>query len=284
MALYKSPLSTLIDTINTQNRLSLNLEEYRFSEPVPITPTHTRGDNTELRISSKDLQSTYSGSVVVTYRRLALSEVAHQGNVTIPSKGLQTTRDVYERINQYYGTVFTDDDIVIRSLTEEEMEAPTTISIQAKATSYGWIGSTSVSVREGGYELKDHLVYTKLVGFDYPNNAVSKPFGHIYSYWRDFSGHYDGLIQLTLGKSTANNSILKSALEAVTNEPWVTAGMARYSLQGADVKEIVKPAEENNKNYNVRYDNAIKVELNDSYNLGIGGYLILHFNTPIEYL
>lgn len=283
MALYKSPLDTLILRLNSQNGLNLNVQEYDFSEPEPI-PTSGRGDNTELLITSKGLQSTYSGKVTVTYRRLALSEVAHQGSVTIPSKDLNTTRDVYERINEYYGTVFTDDDIVIRDLTPEEKEAPSTITIQTKPTSYGWIGSATIAVREGGYILGDHLHYRNLVGFDYPNNQVHKPFGHIYSYYRDFSSEYYNLMELEIGRSQANVLKLKGILERVTGDSWNTVGLARYSLQGAEVMEFSKPTEENSDFYNKRYDNAVMVKLNDTYNLGIGGYLVLHFNTPIELL
>lgn len=283
MALYKLPLVTLVETINAQNGLNLNLSEYKFSDPKVI-PSAGLSDNTELTISSKDRQSTYSGQTTVTYRRLPLTEVVHQGNITIPSKGLSTTRDVYQAINRYYGTVFNDEDIEVRDLTGDELNPSTTIAIRALPNSYGWIGTATVSVREGGYELKDHLIYTEMDGFDYPNNRVNKPFGHIYSYWRDFSGHYESLIDIPMGRNPANVSILKTALEAVTGDAWATAGQSRYSLQGCDVLELVHPMADQLENYNRRYDNAVRVRLNDTYNTGIGGELILHFNTPIDLL
>lgn len=281
MAIYKNPFDELLASIAKQG-VPLTPSEYDISAPVPMDEPG-EFDNTEIEIVAKDLQSTFSGRVKVTYRRLPLSEIKTQAPMVLPCHTINSTRDIYRLINRHYGTAFTDHDIEVRQLTAEEKTIPSTIVIQAKPGSYGWVGSLEVGTRLGGYELSDHVTTLSLGGFDYPGSRVTKPFGHMYSYWRDFTSEFELLQTVELGNSQVTLEALAEALSHVTGNAWQTTGRARYSLEGAVVTEIDTPYETNVQGlFNNRYEHAIKVELDDDNTLGLGGYLVLHYNTPVD--
>lgn len=279
MSIYTNPLDEVFNSIAKQG-VTLVPSEYHIGPPIAI-PVENGFDNTSFELVSKDLQSTYSGRITLTYHRLKLDDLALQAALIVPAQSVSTTRDVYKLVNRHFGTVFTDDDIVIRDLTAEEKELPSTIRIEAKEGSYGWTGSVEVSTRAGGYILSEHVVKLNLGGYDYPGSRVSRPFGHIYSYWRDFTTQYDALQQVVLGDDPENMEIIRSALQEVTKDKWLLEGRTRYALQGAKVIDIAEPFLERSEVYNSRYDHAIKVQLDDDFSLGMGGYVVLHYSKPV---
>ncbi len=279
MSIYVNPLDEVFRSIAKQG-VTLIPSEYHIGLPVAI-PVVNGFDNTSFELVSKDLQSTYSGRRTLTYRRLDLADLAVQTTLIVPCSDILDTRDVYRLVNRYFGTVFTDDDIVIRNLTTEEKTIPSTILLEAKPNSYGWIGSVNVSTRIGGYELANHVTNVNLGGYDYPGSKVNRPFGHLYSYWRDFTGQFDTLQQVVLGNSPANLELIRSAMSANTGEAWLMEGRVRYSLEGATVTEITTPFLTPSDFYNNRYEYAIKVQLDDNFSIGMGGYIVLHYNKPL---
>jgi len=284
MSIYKNPLDNIFETINRDNKINLVQNEYFISAPRPIAVT-TWGANTEMDLTSKSLQSAYSGSITIKFRRLPLVDLKVQGKLLIPAHELTTTRDVYLLLNRYYGTKFTDDDIVVRDLLPDEMIIPGVVTLTANANSYGWTGSVEVPTRIGGYELSKEVKVTKLPGFDYPGSRVNRPFGHIYSFWRDFTGEYSTLQDVVLGDAPDNLEKVRAALQAVTGDAWVTEGRVRFSLEGATVTEIDTPASigpEYAGDFNPRYEHAIRVVLDSNFSLGLEGYLVLHYNTPFD--
>lgn len=277
MSLYKSPLQMVVDSINRLNKLDLVADEYNFGAPVALaTP---RGlINTEIEISAKGPNSAFSGSVVVGYHRLALAELADQVSLVVPVMEVNTTLDVALAINRNFGTVFTAADIVVRDLTTEEKVIPGTIVLEASVTGYGWIGSVEVGTRAGGYSLPTYLTNRALVGMNYPTPVTTRPYAHMYSYWRDCSDQYDRLstVQVGVGQLEA----IRDALIDITGDAWVVSGTGRYTLDGATVTDVAVPREV--EDYNSRYDHAIKVLLNDATSLGLTGSLVLHFNEPLD--
>lgn len=281
MAIYAHPLDTIIRTINTQNKIDLKQDDYLFGDPVVLNDSVT-ADNTSLKITSKNLQSSHSGTVTVTYRRLRLQDVAVQGVISIPAITLTNTRQVYELLNRYYGTIFTDDDIVVRNLTGDELTIPGSITITAKSTSYGWVGSATIYTRVGGYELADHMVKKSLIGFDYPGSRVTRPFAHMYSYWRDFTSYYSVLQTVALGNSPETLLALQTALQGITGDNWPLTGTGRYSLFNAQVVEIVLPERDRLTTFNKRYQYGIRVKLDPMSTLGLEGLMTLHYNRPFD--
>lgn len=278
MPLYKAPLQAVVDSINRLNKLDLVAEEYTFSTPQALaTP---RGQiNTEIEITAKDQWSAYSGSVVVGYRRLPLSELSAQVNLVVPLTAANTTLDIALALNKYFSTVFTADDIIVRDLTEEEKTIPSTILLEANPTSYGWIGSVEVGTRVGGYHLPTYLTVRSLSGMNYPTPVSTRPYAHIYSYWRDFSEQYELLKDVAPG--TEDLEKVRQALQAGTLDTWVLEGSGRYTLDGASILEVAEPRLRP-EDYNDDYDLAILVQLDDSKSLGLTGKLTLHFNIPID--
>lgn len=276
MSIYLNPLDEIFKSISNQG-VRLIPSEYNIGTPVAI-PDSQGFDNTSIELVAKNLQSTYSGQVTLTYRRLDIAELKEQTNLIVPCHVINDTRDVYKLINRHYGTIFTDDDIVIRDLTEEEKQIPGSLLLETKPTSLGWVGSVDVSTKVGGFELKHYVMNLDLGGYDYPASRLSKPFGHVYSYWRDFSKHYTALQQVQLGSDPASIDILVAALKDITGDNWRTEGRLRYSLQGATVVDIATPFIDQGDFYNNRYGHAIKIQLDGTFLLGLEGYLVLHYD------
>lgn len=277
MPLYKAPLQAVVDSINRLNKLDLVADEYVFGAPTALaTP---RGMvNTEIEITAKDQWSAYSGSVTVGYHRLALSELADQVNLVVPVHSINTTLDIALAVNKYFSTVLTADDIIVRDLTEEEKAIPGTILLEANPTSYGWIGSVEVGTRIGGYNLPTYLTNRALAGMNYPTPVTTRPFAHIYSYWRNFSEQQVLLKDVVVG--TDSLSAIRDALQANTGDAWLLTGSGRYTLDGATVLEIAEPRLRP-EDFNDKYDWAITVQLDDTKSLGLTGKLTLHFNEPL---
>lgn len=279
MSLYKAPLEAVVESINRLNNLDLVLDQYNFSLPQ-FTDQYGPVANTAITLTAKGPTSAYAGSIEVGYVRQSLSSLEAQvGSLGVSVNGVTTTMDVVAALNKRYGTSLTSADIVDRALTLEEMTFPSTVNLQAVATSYGWTGSVDVSLIEGGYVLPDHLTVTALSGMNYPSPITTRPYAHMYSYWRDFTAQHDLLILVNQG--TAELEQVRQALVAITGDAWVLTGTSRYSLEGAEVTEkgttVEFPGE-----YNTKYERVVRVSLDDAYCLGLTGYLTLHYSQPIE--
>lgn len=293
--IYKDSFTSIVDSINTLNGLSLVVSEYDFGTPVPYTvPAPPSGIvltqnqiainariNTSITISAKGTSSTYQGSQTVYYHRMDLSELARQTNLYVGLKQVNTTQDIVDALNEKYGLILTASDIVIRDLTTSEKDLSTnpSITLEAVSSSYGWVGSVDVAVSVGGYLITDYINDTVIDAFNYPEADATKPFAAIYSYWRDFSSQSNLLEQVATG--TNEIDLVRQALVSITGNPWTLTANARYSLSGASVVEVVA-TEDNPTSYNVRYDKCVRVALDPIACLGYEGDLYLHYNLPVE--
>ena len=278
MSLYKSPLQAVVESINRLNNLDLIAEEYNFSAPDALA-TPRGAINTEVTLTAKGINSAYSGTVTVGYQRLDLASLATQVTLVVPLMSAETTHDIAFALNRTFGTAFGVGDIVLRTLTTEEKTFPSTVNLVAAPGSYGWIGSVDVGTRPGGYQLPTYLTNRALSGMNYPSPVTTRPYAHMYSYWRDFSDHYAGLS--TVQEGTAQLEAVRQALQTLTGDAWVLSGQARYSLEGATVTNVAE-IRLNPDNYNDTYDFGITVLLDDTKSLGLTGSLVLHFNEPFE--
>lgn len=278
MSLYKPSLEMLIDSVNRLNNLTLRVQDYTFSNLTAI-PNPTGRINTNITITALP-NTKYAGPVTVGYERLELSSLEAQVDLTVPVHDITSSSQILEALNKRFGTVFTSGDIATRTLTAEERTIPGEIVLTAAASSLGWIGSMTVKTRLGGYKLAEHLVNTSLSGMNYPSPITTRPYAHMYSYWRDFTAAWDDLSQVEVG--TAHLSELLAGIRLVTGDDWRLDVGGRYSLLDAVVKERVFIPTDTSERFNVNYEWALVVSLDAAASLGLAGDLVIQFNEPIN--
>lgn len=279
MSLYKPSLDVMVESINRLNKLDLVASEYIFGAPTAITPVGQL--NTMIKLTAKNQNSAYAGERELRYHRLSLGDLATQVALVVPLKEPTSTADVIASMNKRFGTVFTAQDILIRALTDDEKLEGAEIVLEALPTSMAWIGSVSVATRPGGYMLADYLKNTRLTGLYYPSPTTTRPYAHIYSYWRDMSTSYNAIKDIVVGNGQLTE--LAAILSFQTGDVWVTNGSARYSLAGATVTAVGNTADAPDAT-NVKYDRYVKVMLDDANSLGLTGEMTLHYNVPMSEL
>lgn len=274
MALYQLPLEEIFEAIKAQNNVDLVEAEYVFGNPVVI-PTGPSGENTSLTITSKDIQSTYDGSVPILYKRLDLADLATLISTSIKGYNLVTIMDVANRLNQLHGLNFTTDDF--EDGPAGTVDGNGTVTLTAKATSLNWIGTIEFDVTQGARPLATFLTVTNLPGLNYPSPRVDKPYAAAYSYWRDFSSNHAELDTVTAGSGQLD--VLRQVLTAVTTDVWSATAAQRYSLMGASV--TYAGTTEGREDVNPDYERVVIVALDETNSVGLSGSLVLHYNLPV---
>lgn len=167
--LTKVPVQVLVDLINADNSLALTSELITFGLPTAATG-ESPPKNTELTVSAAP-GSGYSGSVVVTYNRVAISTLP-----TISAKPAEfqlgdatTIKDLIPEFNALYGVVLTEDDYTDAPLPEFTGTANEshTIQLVAKADSLIYIGSIELTIKGDDVPLSSVLTVLSLNGLTY---------------------------------------------------------------------------------------------------------------------
>lgn len=270
MALYKTPKGAILSAIRALNGVVLLESEYNYGVPAAV-PRDPDGTNTTITVTANSELSTFDGSMTVRYIRLALDELTVLVPDVIQLPPVTNTLEFALAFNKVYGTSFTAADIESSPVVLENGSGP--VTLVAKSTSLGWIGSVTFNVIPGRTPLTG--LATTLPGLNFPDPYENKPFGWAYSYWRDFS-----LAESLLSPVLANNPDwvnIRDALVQITTDPWVLVGQSKFSLDGASV--LYNGVVESAPHGNDRYDQVMVVQLGSAC-LGYSGRLFLHYNVP----
>lgn len=193
MPLYKKSSQALVyDLINEANP----------TLPIPLTPSNTtlasvqpatvsgRPElNTSLVCISKG--GDYIGRAPLNYRRLSLNTLFRgitvqinkfSANQSAANSVVFTIYNLLQQINQQYGVNLTTDDVsdanIVRGSTQENGYYTTTVTVTAKSTSLGYVGSFALKWRGDAQDIASMISVTDL-------NARRFPGGN------DFTGNHD---------------------------------------------------------------------------------------------
>lgn len=275
MALYKRPLTAILDAVRALNSVTLVENQYTFGAPE-VMEEPTEKFNTTMLITAIVPDSPYEQAVTVQYLRLNLADLATLIPLPVAGLNFQTTLDVALKMNSLYGMNFTADDIESTPLTL--VAGAGQALLKAKVGSLGWIGEVIVQVIKGDYPINTYLTVKTLPGLDYPSHADdSKPYAEMYSYWRNFSAVALQLESIPLGSGALD--VLATALRAVTGDAWTITGTGRFSLAGASVEYNGPTAGQDD--FNKDYVKGMRVTLGAS-NLGYSGQLMIHSRLAAE--
>lgn len=162
MSIYKKgSTDTVLDTINTENAITINplsLNNVGFGVPQEVsTPGATQ--NARVRVYALMKQG-YSGTVDIEYQRLSLEQYFENQTLLIQATGALRLSDLLTTINNTYATNFTKEDVVevdLSTLGEDYI-----VTLAVSATCLMWSGSVDVRVTKNRPALSSIITNQKL--------------------------------------------------------------------------------------------------------------------------
>ncbi|MCO6704726.1 Ig-like domain-containing protein [Streptomyces sp. CHB9.2] len=287
MYMQESKVS-LLNYLNAKNATSFKLTDLVFSAPQVINGTW-RGvanpHNTAVRVTA-DAGSIFQGTVVITYDRLELKEIIKIPGFILRADHPTSAYGLLDQLATYNGLNFTTDDIEDSPVTDNG-DGTYTVTLTAKAGSYGWVGSVTIAnFGQGGAPLDRVLSGDAMPGLNYPTSSDGDVYGALYLYSYDFTDFYDLLLDLEPGVPLSDQQA--ADLAAAINELDVSSGagawnnspdLTQFSLQGAvpfynglNMPEFLS---------NSSYKYALLLDLRVGVTIP-KGRMVLHFNDPID--
>lgn len=275
MSLYLPPIDQILAEIKRLNpKASLVESDYNYGNPVVLNPT-VDGRDTTIRVSAKGPASPYDGEVTVSYTRWPMGKLSSLIGTELRISGVTTTLDVAIALNEQFGFGITSNDIDTTVVNLTNGSGP--VTLVSKATSRGWTGQVTFNITPGRFRLETNLLVKRLPGLLYPNRRKDKPYAELYSYPRDFSGHYAALRPIAPTTSPEILEEIKNILVAATGDAWSSTEVRRYSLLNAEVKFNGLTSHQSVSNDD--YEWVMVISLTDDCQ-GLAGDLIIHYSDP----
>lgn len=166
-------IQALLNLIGRENEITLAINQVTISPPS--TEVGSSGKNTAVTLTAVQGQG-YTGTADVFYDRVALSS-APDGLSTeflMPSPPA-TTHGLLDAINERYNLSLQPIDIVDTALPAANPDGSRSVTLQAAAISYGWIGTLAITLVPGTVDLADVILVTELDGLTLPDLVEPEP-------------------------------------------------------------------------------------------------------------
>lgn len=297
MSKFQWPSATaLLAEINAANGSTLQLTDFSYSNPKPITGGMWQGvasdRNTAIRVTGNG--TTYQGSKVIQYNRKDLAQILNLPNFKMAVYNVATVWDLIPYFAFWTGIKFVQADLINDPVTLNA-DGTGTITVRADPNSIGWINSVTINVTKGGIGLDTAVQTTALTGLNYPvSDAVAPPasatYGPAYLYPYDFSANTSTFLSWVAGTLTqAQADTLVAALKAVDIGAGATlwndvasgnSGYTAWNLTGAQiVSNGLNNANTMPTNPNNKY--AMVIQLRSDVTVP-SGLLYIQYNDPYD--
>lgn len=294
MSLYITAKQSILDAANNQNATKLTATDVSFGQPTvaPDDVVTTSGKNTQIRLTGNG--TTWTGTVVVNYTRLNLSDIVTLTSDTLRVAAVSSTKELINYLNYLYGMLLTEDDIVDEPITLDA-QGSGTATINAAAGSLGWVGSVTLKLVKGDAIVDFTLTETSLDGLNYPSGQSTKGQAILVFYPFDFTSLKPTIDKLPEGtvfnNATGDMGDFLNGINTISGLTWVilnqptTAQKIRNLMYGkVTYNGLNSPEFDTNQDY--KY--AMFIQLSDgspnaiagNYNSGYYGSLVLHYNDP----
>lgn len=286
---YRSvSLVDVIAAINSANATTFTQNDLSFSAPQALSgswQSQNTDKNTGVTITAKP-GVTFKGHTSVVYDRLKFADLtpAHFPGLTVTGFNADSAHDLIPMLTYWNGLHITTDDIEDTPITDNG-DGTRSVVITAKAGSFGWIGSVTMSVKAGGASLNQLVTNQNLNGLNYPTASDQDTYAQLYMYPYDFTPYFDTIALLGAGVlATADSSSLVTTFKAIdlssgktlwNNDPAQTA----WSLAGATV--ISNGLNNNSLPTNPAYKYVCVLKLRSDV-VTPAGTLYLHYNDPFN--
>lgn len=297
MSLYVTPKQSILDAANTLNGTSLLLTDIAFETPkvAPDDVVTTTGKNTQVRINGNG--KTWTGTVVVNYNRLKLSDIITLTSNTLRVAALTSTLEVMNYLNYFYGMLLTTDDIKDEPVTLNE-DGSGTVTINAKPDSYGWIGSVTLNLVKGDAIVDFAVTDLSLDGIDYPTKQFAKGQGPLVAYPYDFTASKDFIAAqavgntLMAGTSSPGSQLAAILTTAINNASFAWGATATAAVRNLHQSKVIYNglnSAEFASNQDYKYVMMVQLSDGTAANGVVGtfctdfvGVLYFHYNDPIQ--
>jgi hypothetical protein len=273
-------MDAILGAIATQNGgVTLVEDEYTFGAPTPWTDPSGL-TNTQLSITAIQPDSPYQGTVTVNYKRLNLADLTQLLPLPIQGNGWLTVADFWAVLNSNFGLNFVAGDLNDATALVIAGDGSGSVTLTAQANSMGWVGSVTLPFIKGNFDLATTVTVTTLPGLVFPNRDETKPYGEMYSYWRDMTAYEADFTPITT--ATTDLTQVATDLTAQSGNTWLTGASGRYSLQNATVAyngtvADFTPIVNSSTTPNPSYQNVLVIALDPTASLGYSGWLFLHY-------
>jgi len=191
MPLYNKPSPELVyDLINAANPdlpVALTPANAKLDNPVTATIPGRSDLNTTIAVIS--VGGDYIGRKPMNYRRIDLSKLLrgvlvqmnkYSANQSASNSIVFTVYNLLPLINAKHGLNLTTDDVadvnILRGNTQEGGFYTTTVTVNAKATSLGYVGSFALKWKSAPQDLESMITVTNLTARRFPGgNDFSNP-------------------------------------------------------------------------------------------------------------
>lgn len=287
MYMQESKLS-LLNYLNAKNATTFKMTDLDFSVPTVINGTW-RGvanpHNTAVRVTAS-ASSIFQGTVVVTYDRLELKEIVKIPGFTLRADHPTSAHQLLDGLATFNGLNFTADDIEDSPITDNG-DGTYSVTLTAKANSYGWVGNVTIpNFGQGGAPLDRVLSGSDMPGLNYPTSSDGDVYGALYLYAYDFTDYFDLMMDLEEGvpltaQQATDLAAAINALDVSTGAgAWnASSEQAAWSLQGA--VPFLNGLNTPDLLTNSSYKYALLLDLRPGVTMP-KGRLALHYNDPID--
>lgn len=289
MSVFRTPLASLVNYINTANNMTLNPDDVTFSAPKNSAESWqgtTTGKNTYVKITAKPT-ATFKGSVVVTYDRLDLADYKKfQPTKPLPAYQKTTTRELASRLLDTFGLNITPEDIVDEPLNLTDGAGR--VNLKAEPTSLGWVGAMDIDIVVGAAELNTLATTKDLPGFNYlgVDDPATQTSAQVYMYPYDFTTYRDDLqeyedgLALTDEQATRLVEILKAVDQGAGAALWnADPASTTWSVAGATC--FFNGMNSGAFPTNSKYKYAVGLELRGDVTTPTGRFY-LQFSDPVD--
>jgi hypothetical protein len=183
MPLYTKPAKQLVyDLINEANPdlpIPLSASNMKLSDPSAVTVPGNAVLNTAITCSASSPD--YIGRKTLNYRRISLNNLfrgmtvqinKYSANQAAAGSVVFTVYQLLPILNTMYGLNLTEDDLtnvnITRGSTQENGFYTSTVTVTAKATSLGYIGTFQLKWRSAPQELESMITVTDLAARLFP--------------------------------------------------------------------------------------------------------------------
>lgn len=165
----RSGLRNLMDLINQKSNVALTDAEVELSAPQTWEDPEGVNPRNALAVMTAKEGSGFTGTYDIRYTRLTLDGIRDGVEVGYEMSAESTLQSIRAAASTVLGVV--EEDVELSITEMPVVEAPMTIQVVAKSSSYLYIGQTDVTIYpipEVDEELETTMQTNDMDGFDYP--------------------------------------------------------------------------------------------------------------------
>lgn len=173
MHLKKLGRVLVLEILNRDNNENLTFDDVVFRNPIPMV-VNEGIRNTEL-VVERAVGSNYRNQQTVKYWRIDIAKVIREAERTIPGRGVTSTEDIVNLLNDFYDLALDNEDIVFEAIDTTAL--PVVYRLKTNTLSYAYIGEVDLVLSNELIPLKT-VIRTNILE-DYLSTVLDDTTGNV---------------------------------------------------------------------------------------------------------